>query len=384
MYVHSLTLRHFRNHANLNLQDISSKGVMIVGKNGVGKTNILEAISLVSAGRSMRGATARAQWNWAYNTPTSPTYGGGWRVELKAAASDPQYPQHHFAVEWEEGAAQRRFWHNFAPLGSRRLIAEFFVPLAITPDHDGILGGSQTEQRRMLDRMVAGWSPQHSALISQLSKLTRERTLLLESQQFSAPWCAALEQQIAEHTVAVAAARVSYLKKLAPFLQLRRGGGRALGGMALSVAGLIEDALSAGEPSVQIERACAEQLCQHRRRDAEAAGRRLEVMPPKIRVTLTDHANQVKQAGDASTGERKKGLITWLIAHVDMAQHWVVPVLLLDEGLSHLDSETIDTMLAALDELQCQCWISSTLAVSLPRGWMRIALDDLDCRIDRI
>ncbi len=51
-----LKLRNFRSHKSLDL-DFSSNFVYFSGPNGVGKTNILEAISLFSPGRGLRGAS---------------------------------------------------------------------------------------------------------------------------------------------------------------------------------------------------------------------------------------------------------------------------------------------------------------------------------------
>jgi len=49
-YIESLKIINFRSHENFNLQ-LSGLPLAIIGENGVGKTNILEAISLLSPGR---------------------------------------------------------------------------------------------------------------------------------------------------------------------------------------------------------------------------------------------------------------------------------------------------------------------------------------------
>jgi ABC-type uncharacterized transport system fused permease/ATPase subunit len=52
-YLKKLNLKRFRNHLNLNLV-LPNSSVLIYGENGCGKTNILEAISLLNPGKGLR------------------------------------------------------------------------------------------------------------------------------------------------------------------------------------------------------------------------------------------------------------------------------------------------------------------------------------------
>ncbi len=56
VYIDRLTLTNFRNYDAARLDGLESGAVIFIGANGVGKTNILEAVSLLSPGRGLRGA----------------------------------------------------------------------------------------------------------------------------------------------------------------------------------------------------------------------------------------------------------------------------------------------------------------------------------------
>ena len=96
-YISSLTLSHFRSHKISKLL-LDERPVVVFGKNGTGKTNILEAVSLFSPGRGLRRATA--------NDITRKPEAIGWKIEGKVNSKISEY---EVAISSANGESRRLF-----------------------------------------------------------------------------------------------------------------------------------------------------------------------------------------------------------------------------------------------------------------------------------
>ena len=91
--INSLNLQNYRNHRQLSLK-FAPQPVIITGCNGAGKTNILEAISMLSPGRGLRNAKldeicyhspeTREKYNWQLRTYIETIYG---ELEITSAGA---------------------------------------------------------------------------------------------------------------------------------------------------------------------------------------------------------------------------------------------------------------------------------------------------------
>ena len=195
-----LTLTDFRNYADLRLF-AGARLVALTGSNGAGKTNILEAISLLAPGRGLRGAgfedLARqgggASWAIAAEVMTAngqASLGTGWSAATEAGDSGGRL----VVIDGE-------------PRKSSGVLGEYMRMLWLTPAMDRLFAGPASDRRRFLDRMVTAFDPEHSARILVFDKVMRERNLLLEEPRPDAAWLSSLEAHMAEAAIAIAAAR---------------------------------------------------------------------------------------------------------------------------------------------------------------------------------
>ncbi|MGQ0590097.1 MAG: AAA family ATPase, partial [Sphingosinicella sp.] len=146
MAVTRLSLADFRSYADA-LVAPGSGLVVLTGENGAGKTNLLEAVSLLSPGRGLRGASlaemARCDG------------GGGFAV---AARLD----QIEIGTGTTAQAPERRQVRiNGAPAAANSL-AEWLSVLWLTPAMDRLLVESASGRRRFLDRIVLALNPGHA------------------------------------------------------------------------------------------------------------------------------------------------------------------------------------------------------------------------------
>lgn len=347
-----ITLTDYRNYAALRL-DPPSGLIALAGANGAGKTNLLEAISLLAPGRGLRGAEYHSlgrndgQGAWAVSAQSTSQLG---EIQLGTAwsASETDGPHAARAV-LIEGQLQR----------SSGALAGLLRSVWLTPSLDRLFSGPATERRRYLDRMVALFDSEHGARINRYEKLMRERNLLLSDGPLDRAWATSLEMQMAEEAVAIAAARLQAVSNLGAYLTPDRLSG-PFPWSQLSIAGEIED-MVAKLPALQAEERYKQQLRDGRNAD-KGAGRTL--VGPHRSDLVVRHGPKDIAAEEGSTGEQKALLIGLILAQTEAirAVTGSAPVLLLDEIAAHLDKSRRSALFSHLQSLKVQAWMTGTEA----------------------
>ena len=345
-----LTLTDFRNYAGLRLT-AGTRLVALTGANGAGKTNIIEAISLLAPGRGLRGAAfedlvrQESAGSWAISAEVSTasgpvSLGTGWSSQSEAGDG----PGRLVVID---GQAQK----SSGALGAHMRM------LWLTPAMDRLFAGPASDRRRFLDRLVTAFDPEHGSRILVFEKVMRERNLLLEDQRPDAVWLSSLEAHMAEAAVAIAAARLVGLEALQSHIRETRGESSFPWG-EVSVDGEIE-ARIATTPAVRVEDEYRSILSDSRRLD-RAAGRTLR--GPHRSDLVVIHGPKGMAAGLCSTGEQKALLIGLVLAQARAvkASAGIAPVLLLDEVAAHLDRARRLSLLQALAALGSQSWMTGT------------------------
>ncbi|GAA4750985.1 DNA replication/repair protein RecF [Sphingomonas daechungensis] len=330
MPVSRLTLTDFRSYPSALIEP-GAGFVLLSGENGAGKTNLLEAVSLLSPGRGLRGA--------ALSDMARIGGEGGFAVAARLAEADIGTGTVPTAPE------RRQVRINSAP-ASVNSLSERLSVLWLTPAMDRLFLGSAGDRRRFLDRLVLALQPSHAHHSSRYEAAMRSRNKLLADDRIPDPsWLAALEQQMAEHGASIGDARAHTVAELERRLEESP-----------------EDEFA--RASIQIggwEQAdLAEQLRQARGRDA-AAGR--ATVGPHRQDLLVLHRAKQMDAARSSTGEQKALLLGLVLAHAELVteRRGEPPILLLDEVAAHLDPKRRAALFARL-EGRGQVWMTATEA----------------------
>jgi len=345
-----LIVRDFRNHADLDLKP-GARLVALVGENGAGKTNILEAISLFAPGRGLRRAEFSAM---ARNGGP-----GGFAVSLTL---DRDGAEHRLGTGMEppgfDGRASRLCRVDGAPASSPVAFSEFFRVVWLTPDFDALFRGPAGDRRRFLDRLVLAVDAGHGTRVSALERALRSRNRLLEEPGQDARWLDAIEREIAELGVAVALARRETVERLDQLIAQSRDDAQPFPWASVRLEGDLDD-LVAVWPAIEAEDRFRQALRQGRPRD-RAAGRTLS--GPQTSDLVVRHGPKDVPAGTASTGEQKALLIGLVLAHARLvrAMSGIAPAILLDEVAAHLDPRRRLGLFEALDALSGQVWMTGT------------------------
>ncbi|HEU4806193.1 MAG TPA: AAA family ATPase, partial [Nitrobacter sp.] len=205
--IRRLSLTHFRNYRAATLETRGDV-VVLVGPNGAGKTNCLEAISLLSPGRGLRRATRediadiRGDGSWAVSAEVEGALGlATLGTGIDAPGSDA-------------ASSGRRCRIDREPAGSAAAFGDHLRMVWLTPSMDGLFAGAASERRRFLDRLVFGFDKAHAGRVAGYDNALRQRAKLLDDGPADPTWLAALEAEMAERAVAIAAARCELVTAL--------------------------------------------------------------------------------------------------------------------------------------------------------------------------
>ncbi len=352
-WIASLQLQNFRNYLQLHL-DSDARHVVLWGENGGGKTNILEAVSLLSPGRGLRGAgydvlcrRGAAEGVGAAWTVAAQVYCDGERIRLGTGQHGAKAPQ-----------ARRRRVRINAEDATAQTLLDYIRILWLTPAMDGLFTGAASVRRRFVDRLVLTLDPGHTARILAFERALRQRNRLLEAGTGDAVWLDGLEVQLAETGVAIAAARLETISCLREEIALMNGPDQAFPWAGIGMQGRLEEAL-ASTSAVDVESRYQTILREARAVD-RAAGRTRE--GPHRSDFCVVHGPKNVPAHLCSTGEQKALLVGLILAHAQLIGKIAnrPPVLLLDEIAAHLDAHRRKALFATLNRFGCQAWMTGT------------------------
>jgi DNA replication and repair protein RecF len=345
--IRRLALTNFRSYRAASLET-GRDLVVLAGANGAGKTNLIEAISLLVPGRGLRRATyeevafSEGDGSWAVSTEIEGMLG------LATLGTGIEPPA------GEEAARSRLCRIDREPVGSAAAFADHLRVVWLTPSMDQLFMGPASERRRFLDRLVLAVDAEHTSRVSALERSLRSRNRLLEEQRPDTHWLDAIEHETAELAVAVAAGRAETVQRLQGALAQRKDDTFPSAEIALD--GWMEQLLPS-HPAVEIEERYRAILKDNRPRDA-AAGRTLD--GPHLTDLAVVYAPKSIPAADASTGEQKALLIGLVLAHSSLLAEMTgfAPILLLDEVVAYLDPARRTALYDALGRLGAQVWMT--------------------------
>ena len=325
--INQITITNFRNHASSRIKIGNAKNIIITGLNGAGKTAVLEAISLLSGERGLRGV----------ETKTLARFNGDGGFSVFATTKDetdicvflnPDETQRHAKIDNENVALSE--------------LAKKLRIVWLTPREDRIFVESASERRTFFDHLVASFEPSHIGRITRLNKLLSERAGALKSNA-DKNWLDVIDKQIAATAITISADRIRYASEINYFF--KNG--------AVSVDGMIERLLI-DSSAVNAEKKYFEYLQENR----FLIGDKMTIDGPH-RSDFGVFNNVLKlPANITSTGQQKSILIDLILAHAKLIHIKTdqKPLVLLDEATTYLDENARNKLFTELNEANAQVW----------------------------
>lgn len=359
----SLSLTHFRNFRDQSLR-LELAPVILLGANGAGKSNCLEAISYFAPGSGLRQAHLMEPESqlprnedsdsscWAVHGKYIGRYG---EFSLGTGRTPPQHSD-------EREKRQSRI--NGAPIKSQSAFSEILSLQWLTPKVARLFEDSPASRRRFLDRLVQSIDPAHARRISQYDHILRQRNRLLEqygpSDSEQSRWLDGLEQEAASLAVAIAAARADVIQHLNRTMQEGLG---VFPQAHLRLEGSLDTTLQE-RPALSTEEWLRDRLLSHRGEDARLGQCTHGAHKSDLHADYLGRkiGNRNLSASLCSTGEQKALILAILLASARLtrALRQEPPLLLLDDGLTGLDEKRRLGLFEELHYLGTQAWMTGT------------------------
>ena len=346
--VKNLSLTQFRSYARLSL-DVGPEPVVLTGENGAGKTNLLEALSLLAPGRGLRRARLSDLCQRGADTQ-------GWAVA--AILRGPSGCINIGTGDITGTSGRRNIRIDGADAAGQKSLAEQLHVIWLTPRMDRLFIDAPSARRRFFDRLVAGFDPGHGHRLAAYQRCMRKRAQILRAYRVDSSWLNAIEETMSEYAVAVAAARCGTLARLNVLLKAPFGS--LFPGAILELEGSVESWLI-DMPAVEAEERLRAALAEARAHDMETGG---ATLGPHRTDLLVRHIDYDLPAGQCSTGEQKMLLVSIVLAHAQAQtqRSGQTPLILLDEVMAHLDAAHRDHLIDALCVLGAQTWLTGVEA----------------------
>jgi DNA replication and repair protein RecF len=335
MHIKNLQLLNFLSHISLNLTELSSL-IQIIGPNGSGKTNILEAISLLAPGRGLHRRHFAELLSYKQSHYTD------WLV--RAELEDERILATG-AVILNSNNIKRVAFIDGDKLINQNELLKIVRIIWLTPQMDDLFLAPAANRRKFLDRLTYNFYPEHAVNVAKYDYYMRSRLKLLLNNYSDQLWLNQLEGKMAEYALLIFQARDNAITLMQAHL----------------------DNNSFSTPIIKLENgldiitleAISKKLHDNRRIDSSKG--RSHFGPHKTEM-ITTHADKKIAATCCSTGEQKAMLIALMIAQAKAINNHFLqqPIVLLDELFTHLDHGVQQYVLKALIGVKAQIWSTST------------------------
>ena len=334
MRIRELALRPFRNFDQLSLAFGSSR-VLIAGRNGRGKSNILEAISFLSIGKSTRGVRDQQ----------AVPHGGDF-FDIRGGCDDGRRDR-DLRIYFAEQSGKKAFCDG-TPLPRVSDVIGIFQTVHFSSEDVSLVLRFPAQRRRVLDILISQSSGAYLRDLQRYRRLVKQRNHLLSAaKRAGTPADEAMLRawgaQLAQLGAAIRHRRLEALGLLAgPFADYycRVSGGDESAG------------LDYRGPQVTGEEELRAELEQQLREKAGQERRVGHTLCGPHRDDLVFLLNEQPADSYASEGQLKTILIAWKMAEARLLEQLshVQPVLLLDDVFSELDALRVHELLGMVDE----------------------------------
>ena len=201
MHLSHLSLKNFRSYSELDLP--LSKGITVfLGRNGEGKTNIVEAVMYMAFLSSHRTAGDQPLVKLGESSAYT-------RAKV-------QHPDREILVELEINADKaNRARINQNPVRSQKELFGLVQCIYFSPEDLDLVRGDPSERRRFIDQIVTLRSPRLAGVITDYERAVRQRNALLKTRSNNSS-LESWDQQVAKFGAEIIAARITLLEEFTP------------------------------------------------------------------------------------------------------------------------------------------------------------------------
>ena len=347
----NLKLRNYRNHRALSI--IPKKDIIVIyGKNGSGKTNILESISLLNSNGGFRNANLSDLIHENHLGPLE-LFGANFQIKLDSDIYSVGLGLKKKGEDLIKIINIDSMRTNTSNLNNK--ISFFWV----VPRMSHLLQNTPMERRAFIDMMIGSVDKSYSERLQEYRKLKKERLKILKNKNFKnhEKWLDIIEQKICYSGLIICDSRRTFLKSLNKRLKVINDKTESL---ILELNGTLDKVLLE-KPALFVEEFFIEKLKENRFKDSISG--RTNFSANKTDLVIYD-VKKRKEVKNFSTGEQKLIIISIILSFIEFIKTSKTEklIFLLDDIFSYLDSNYISRLLQELSKLNIQTWITDVRA----------------------
>lgn len=345
-----LNLTDFRNHSYSSITT-DKDFILLTGSNGSGKTNVLEAISMFSASKGLRGSNLVDQ----SNTKGS----GGWSIfmEVHSELGNLKLGTGINKPDLINGKA-RQCRVDGTSYKSPKIFTNYLGIIWLTPQMDGLFTGQKSDRRKFFDKLINLIEIEHSENVKTYERLIMQRNKVLARLDIlEDKWLDNLEKQIAQLATQIFISRDLAVTKINKIMEEE-----VRSNIFPSAKIVMREEIgniNLHSDMEEIEENLKNLLYEFRKKDKITF--RANVGPHRTDFTLLYKKNDMF-AENCSTGEQKNLLISLILAEARVFQNNNnnLPILLLDEITAHMDNKRLANLFDQISDIGSQAWLTGT------------------------
>lgn len=351
IFIENLRLKEFRNYKDLDIY--FDEGINIItGSNGIGKTNMVEAISLHLPGKGIRSERITNFDNICQEDDFKILWQLHSRVMTKTGRKEFEFTR---SGNFEVVKAERVIKIDGKVSKGKKILADLVSIIWLTPKMDQLFLSPTNERRKFFDKIALNYNSQHSENLNRFEELSRERIKLLYEHYKDELWLSTIEKNMAELATAIYFTRrdaLGYINSSMSYLNDNFV--RA----SVSLEGDFENLMS-NQSATTAEGEYCQMLRINRNCDRDSEKTLISPLRSDFQVI---YLAKNLPASLCSTGEQKLLLISVILAEVYSRKHWfnIKPIIILDDITSHLDKNFREILLEEICKIDCQTFITAT------------------------
>jgi len=348
-YFQSIELENYRNFKNFKI-DFSSVCNVLIGKNGSGKTNVLEAISLFERGRGLRKDSIKDLVNYEDNKKH-------FNVFSVFLNNDEKINLRLSNEINNTNSSKKLFVNDSASRDSIKHFENLFSLIYFLPEMERLFLNSPSIRRNFLDRLIYSTDKTYSSLINSYKKNVLERHKILKNHKFDNDWISILESKIVDLGINIYKKRLEHVFVLnSNLMNLIKHNNNYY-----KICINIEDEFikDKKENPVAVKDQYIYTLKKNRKSDAILGGS--SIGPHKSDFVGCDFETNFN-INQFSTGQQKTVVLLIILAHCVYLINNLKknPIILFDEVCSHLDLKNRELLLDLIEILNIQTFMTGT------------------------
>jgi DNA replication and repair protein RecF len=316
--------------------------VVIYGDNGEGKSNLLEAVHVLSTLKSFREPQAR---RWIQHGESQARIGG-----------TIQSPLGNRNMNWRWAESRRQLEMDGNTVSELSTWFEILRAVVFCPEDGSIVRGAPEQRRRFMDRAAFNANPNHLKAVMDYQRVLRHKRALLQSDWVDPLQLDAFNASLARTGAAVIYPRVQAVAALKASFCSNHQAIAGVGEVDLRVKlNAIDDYQQLSQSQLE---SCLSEAIQRRHADELARG---QVLVGPHRDDLQIEIDGQPARNFASQGQARSLVLGLKLAELEFAySQGSIPLFLLDDLTSELDQGRRSRLIAVLSALKGQVWITTT------------------------